>query len=158
MSVPPSTSTPTTAVGVIYRVKRGDTLTSIARRFRVAATTIRSTNHIANPDRLVEGQRLTIPPRPPLKFVVSPSGGPPGQSFELRVNGAQPGESITFQVESPNGKFTGPPHAADAAGTVTASYQTSLTDPAGPYRAIAHGNQGTDARAEFVVVATAPTT
>ena len=40
------TPTPTTAVGVIYRVKRGDTLTSIARRFRVAASAIRSTNHI----------------------------------------------------------------------------------------------------------------
>ena len=52
----------------------------------------------------------------------------------------------------------GPPHAADAAGTVTAGYQTSITDPAGPYRALAHGNQGTDARAEFVVVATTPTT
>lgn len=150
-----STSTPlTTTTTVTYRVKSGDTLGSIARRFHVAVSAITSVNHITNPDRLPEGQTLRIPPRPPLGLVVTPASGPPGQAFQLRLTGARPSETITFEVDAPKGKFTGPPHTADAGGSVTATYQTSITDPAGTFNVIAHGNAGTTAHVAFAVAAT----
>jgi len=144
----------TTTTTVTYRVKHGDTLSSIARRFRVAVSAITSANHITNPDRLPEGQTLRIPPRPPLGLVVTPTSGPPGQAFQLRLTGARPSETITFEVDAPKGKFTGPPHTADAGGSVTATYQTSINDPAGTFNVIAHGNAGTTARVTFAVAAT----
>ena len=62
-------------------------------------------------------------------------------------------ESITFEVNSPGGKYTGPAHNAAEDGTVTATYRTSLSDEAGDYVVIARGNQGTTAQSAFVVEA-----
>ncbi len=44
-----------------YRVKRGDTLFSIARKFHVSVNTIRRTNNIRQGSTLYSGQRLRIP-------------------------------------------------------------------------------------------------
>ncbi|MBX3031564.1 MAG: LysM peptidoglycan-binding domain-containing protein [Chloroflexi bacterium] len=46
-----------------YRVRSGDTLTRIARRFGVSVEVIQCANRIRNPDSLSVGQRLVIPPR-----------------------------------------------------------------------------------------------
>lgn len=43
-----------------YIVVRGDTLTKIARRFRVSAETLAELNGIENPDFIIVGQRLRI--------------------------------------------------------------------------------------------------
>jgi LysM repeat protein len=66
-----STATPTTtpqptatlAPGetVIYVVRTGDTLYSIARRFGVDINVLAQANNISNPSRIYVGQRLTIP-------------------------------------------------------------------------------------------------
>jgi hypothetical protein len=45
----------------IYTTVAGDTLTSIAAQFQTPVETIVQANHIANPDQLAIGMRLTIP-------------------------------------------------------------------------------------------------
>ena len=154
-STTPSTkvATTTTTTGAItYHVKQGDTLTRIAKQFHVPMSAIIAVNHIAHPDRLTEGQTLRIPPPPPLELVITPRAGPQGQAFELKLTGAHPSERITFEVDSPKGKFSGPPHVASSDGVVTATYQTAFADPTGTFNVIAKGNGGTTARASFAVV------
>lgn len=149
----------TTTVGVTaYVVKHGDTLTSIANQFRVSVASILAANQGTKADRITEGQTLRIPPPPPRKLEVTPASGPIGQSFQLALGGAQPGEKITFKVQSPKSTFTGPPHTAGNDGTVSTAYQTGLTDPAGTYTVIAQGDQGTTVQGTFAVVADTPTT
>jgi len=140
---------------VTYRVRRGDSLTTIANRFRVPISVIAKRNHIANPDRVAEGRVLVIPPAPPLKLVVTPSRGEPGQAFQFRLTGVQPTETITFEIDSSAGRYRGGPHDA-ANGTVTATYQTASGDAAGLYRVTANGNLGTTVHSSFRVVAPAP--
>jgi LysM repeat protein len=158
-----STSTTTTATTttttplIIYRVKRGDSLAKIANHFRVSISAIVSRNQIANPDRLSEGQTLLIPPAPPLKLIITPSEGQPGQAFQLKLTGAVPSETIRFEIDSATGKYTGGPHTASADGAVTTTYQTDLAGPTGIYNVTATGNLGTTVRAGFVVVAAATT-
>jgi putative chitinase len=48
---------------VTYRVRAGDSLTSIARRFGVTVEAIQKANSIGDPDQIEIGQRLTIPAR-----------------------------------------------------------------------------------------------
>ena len=151
------TTTTTTPATITYRVKRGDTLTTIAHHFRVSISAIVSGNHVANPDRLSEGQTLRIPPAPPLKLVVTPPKGQAGQAFQLKLTGAVPSETIKFEIDSSTGKYTGGRHTASADGAVTATYQTALSGPTGIYNVTATGNQGTKVRAGFLVVAAATT-
>jgi len=147
-----TTTTTTTTPLITYRVKRGDRLATIANRFRVSIAAIVFVNHVADPNRLTEGQVLMIPPTPPLMLVVTPSEGQPGRAFQLNLTGANPSEVITFEIDSPTGKYTGGPHLASADGAVTATYQTSLANPIGAYKVIANGHQGTTAQASFRVV------
>ncbi len=149
----PARTTTTTIPSIAYRVKRGDTLTKIASHFRVSVSAIVSANSVANPDRLTEGQTLRIPPAPPLKLVVSPPDGQAGQAFQLKLTGSVPSETITFEIGSASGKYTGGPHTASADGTVTATYQTAPAGPTGIYNVTATGNLGTMVRATFVVAA-----
>jgi LysM repeat protein len=144
-------TTTTTVAPATYRVRRGDTLTTIAKQFRVSISAIAQVNHITNPDRLAEGQRLRIPPPPPVTLVVRPSVGERGQAFQLRLTGAQPSEVITFEISSPKGKFRGPRHLASADGAVATTYQTAFADPTGTFDLIATGDQGTAAHAIFFV-------
>ena len=145
--------TTTTAAMITYQVERGDTLTTIAKRFRVSVSKIIELNQLANPDLLTEDQTLRIPPPAPLALAVTPPSAEQGRDFVLTLTGAVPLESITFEVDSPEGKYTGPAHNAAEDGTVTATYRTSLTDKAGQYVVIARGNQGTTVQSVFVVEA-----
>src|SRR5713101_980049 len=148
----PSTATPTTAPGPItYQVKRGDTLTAIAKQFRVPIAAIVAINPLANPDRLVEGQTLLIPSVPAVQLVVTPPDAPVGTGFQLKLTGAQPSEMVTFEIDAPDHKFTGTPHTASANGVATATYQSSASDTPGTYAVIANGDKGSNARASFRV-------
>jgi LysM repeat protein len=144
-------TTTTTVAAITYRVRRGDTLTTIAKQFRVPISAIVRFNHITNPDRLAEGQRLRIPPAPPVRLVVRPSVGQRGEAFQLRLTGAQPSEAVTFEIRSPKGTFTGPPHRASTDGAVAATYQTAFADPTGTFDVVATGNEGTTAHTIFIV-------
>jgi LysM repeat protein len=148
-TVPPTTIPPTTA----YVVKRGDTLSAIARRFHVAISAIESENHLANPDVLTAGATLRIPNAPPVKLAVEPAIGPHGRVFTIHLTGAIPSEQITFAIDSPTGRYSGAPHVAGDDGSVSTTYQTATGDPTGPYTVTAHGGQGTDAKDTFFVTA-----
>ena len=60
-----------------------------------------------------------------------------------------------LRINSPDGKFTGPPHQAADDGVVTATYH-SADATAGIYTVIAKGNRGTGAQANFRVDAYSP--
>ncbi len=144
-------TTTTTTPLLTYRVKRGDSLSKIANHFRVSIAAVVSRNHIANPDRLSEGQTLLIPPAQPLKLIVTPPEGQAGQTFQLKLTGAVPSETIRFEIDSVTRKYTGGPHTASADGAVTATYQTDLAGPIGIYNVTATGNLGTTVRVDFIV-------
>ncbi len=145
------TTTTTTIPTVTYQVQRGDTLTKIAQHFHVSISALMSANQITNADQLTAGQTLQIPPAPPVKLTVDPPEGPAGSAFHLALTGAIPNETITFQIHSPTGTYTGGPHTATADGRVTATYTPDPTATIGTYTVIATGNLGTNTRAGFIV-------
>jgi LysM repeat protein len=149
-------TTPTAAPPIIYRVKPGDSLTKIADQFHVPISVIVSRNHIANPNRLSQGQALLIPPAPPLKLTITPSKGQQGQAFQLTLTGAVPSETIRFEIDSATHKYAGGPHTASPDGAVVATYQTDLAAAPGIYNVIATGNLGTTVQARFVVDRSGP--
>jgi hypothetical protein len=126
-------------------------LTTIAKQFRISISAIMRVNHLANPDRLAEGQRLRMPPAPPVGLVARPSVGQQGQAFQLRLTGARPSETITFEIRSPKGTFRGPPHTASPDGEVATTYQSAFGDATGTYEVTAKGDEGTMVRTIFVV-------
>jgi LysM repeat protein len=152
-TAPPTQAPTTTTLGPIdYQVRRGDTLTAIARRFGVSIDTIVSANHLSNRDSVAEGQILRIPPAPPVTLAVAPTSTTPGRSVRLVLGGAKRSESVTFKINSPTGTFTGPPHTAQDDGTVTTSYTPPLDATPGTYAVVVSGDQGTTAQATFEVV------
>ena len=147
---------PTTGPPINYQVQRGDTLSIIARRYGVSMANIVAANHLADQDRLVAGQMLVIPPRPPIELLVTPAATTAGRRVELTLTGARPSEDVTFEVTSPSGTFAGPPHTAPSNGTVTATYTPPLDAPTGTYNVVAKGNEGTTAEVSFRVDVAAP--
>jgi LysM repeat protein len=144
--------TPSTAPPITYQIKRGDTLTAIARFFGVSSEAIAAANQLGSGDRLTEGQVLQIPPSPPAGLNVAPPDGIAGNVFTFTVTGAKVGEAVTFQVVAPGGAtFTGSPHTAGKDGSVTASYRTD-GDAAGKYDVVATGDRGTSLRASYRVL------
>jgi spore germination protein YaaH len=164
-------ATTTTIPPITYVVKRGDTLSVIAKRFGITLAAIAGANRIADPDKIKDGQVLTIPPAPPpttttaptttavpppSKLAISPSHGHVGTVFNLNLIGAKPTETVTFEIDAPNGrKFTGSQHTVGPDGSVSTVYVTTQTDQPGSYHVVASGNQGTSATAGFGVDPTA---
>jgi LysM repeat protein len=145
-----TTVAPTTApASTPYQVKRGDTLTSVARFFGMSTQTLAGANQLDGEAHLTEGQVLQIPPAPPAGVTVSPPDGISGSTFTFTVTGAKVGETITFQIQGPEGKvYNGSPHRASNDGVVTASYISTGDDP-GTYAVVASGDRGTSLRAEY---------
>lgn len=44
-----------------YKIKRGDTLSELAKRYGTTAQTLAALNSITNPDRILAGDVITIP-------------------------------------------------------------------------------------------------
>jgi LysM repeat protein len=151
-------TTTTSAPPIPYQVKRGDTLTAIAKFFGVTPAVIAAANHL-NSDQLTAGQVLQIPPRPPAQVVVTPPDAPIGQAFKLNLTGAKPGERLAIEITTPaGGKYSGALHIAAQDGSVTATYQTTPGDTPGTYTVVATGDQGTSLRATFSVQPGPPNT
>jgi LysM repeat protein len=144
-------TTTTTAPPINYVVQRGDTLTSIARKFNVSLAAILAANPNQNPDRLSEGQSLVIPPPLPVALVITPPTGPAGTDFQFKATGLKAGETVQFAIDGPGTKFTGPPHSGSE-GVATATYQSGLDAQNGTYNVAAIGSQGTTASASFQIV------
>ncbi|HET9729605.1 MAG TPA: LysM domain-containing protein [Acidimicrobiia bacterium] len=135
-----------------YTVKQGDTLTSISKQFHVPVSKIIDANKLAHPDQLKPGDELKIPPPPVIKLTVQPSAGVQGDTFQLKLEGVQPLELITFHIRSPNGKtFTGPGHFASTDGVVSTVYRTSFSEALGAFTVSITGDQGSAAQAHFIV-------
>jgi LysM repeat protein len=143
------TTTTTTPPSTSYQVKRGDTLTSIAKFFGVSSATIIAANQLANGDRLTEGQVLQIPPTPPPQVTVTPPDEVAGAVLTFTVASAKAGEIITFEIVSPSGGiFKGSPHTASQDGTVTTTYH-STGDAPGTYKVVATGDRGTSVETTY---------
>jgi LysM repeat protein len=141
--------TSTTAPPVVYQVQRGDTLTEIARHFHTTVSQITNVNQLTDPDELVEGQSLTIPPASLLGLDVALLDGTLS-GFQLTLRGGQPGEPVVFEIDAPDGTtYTGSPHVTAPEGVVTTSYKTQIGS--GTYRVVARGDQGTEAEISFHV-------
>jgi LysM repeat protein len=148
---PTRAASTTTGPPTSYQVQAGDTLTSIAQEFGVSADAIVAENALTNPDNLTEGQMLLIPSAPPTQLVITPATANPGRTVQLELTGAKPSESITFEIISPDGSFTGDPHTASSEGEVATTYTLNRGDPAGTYTVVATGDQGTVAEASLQV-------
>jgi membrane-bound lytic murein transglycosylase D len=66
-----------------YRIRRGDTLGGIARKFGVSIYALKTVNGVVNPRRLRIGQRLTIPFGPEEKVIRMAYGGRSG-NYRIR--------------------------------------------------------------------------
>jgi LysM repeat protein len=151
--------TTTTRGEIDYTVVAGDTLISISQKFGISQARIISANNLANPDNLVAGQVLKIPPVIPKRVIVRPAKVSPGETINLKLTGAEATEGITFKITRPNAStFTGRSHLADSDGTVKTTYTIGATDPPGTYTVTASGDQGTSAQATFEVVPATVTT
>ncbi len=87
-------ATGTAVFAFSYQVQRGDTLSSISRRFSVSVETIRQANGIANPNLIYAGQTLEIPDgdAPPPATPTPPPAPPPSGSATYTV---QPGDTLS---------------------------------------------------------------
>lgn len=142
----------TTTLGVThYTVQPGDVLVAIAERFKTSTSVILDANHLTNPDALVAGQVLKIPPPRVPALVVMPATIRVGDGVTIRLTGAQRFEQVTFEIDSPTKKFVGPSHSATMGGKVITSYQLTPADVPGTYTVIASGDQNTVVQTTFVV-------
>jgi len=73
----------------IYVVKRGDTLSRIARKFGVSVRTLMKVNHIRNPNLIYAGQRLRIP------VSASKGGGGGGGKSSYRIYIIRRGDTLS---------------------------------------------------------------
>jgi len=145
-------ATATTTPPVTYQVKRGDTLTAIARLVGVSTAALLAANQLPNGDRLTEGQVLVVPPLPPPQLTVTPPDALAGTALTLTVTSAKAGESVTFEIVAPDGReFTGSPPPPSQDGTVSTTYNTS-GDNSGTYKVVATGDRGTSLQASFRIL------
>ncbi|MEX0663245.1 MAG: LysM domain-containing protein [Acidimicrobiia bacterium] len=142
----------TTTLGVTrYTVEPGDTLVAIAERFGIPMSVILDANELTDPDALVVGQVLEIPPPRVPVLVVKPGTIRVGGSVTIRLTGAQRDEQVTFEIDSPTKQFIGPSHTATKGGKVITSYRLEPDDVPGTYTVIARGDQTTMVQTTFVV-------
>lgn len=116
----------------IYQVRRGDTLSLIARRFGIPEGKIVALNRLSNRNRIAVGQRLRVAEEGPLRVaaVKAESAPEPAQqpAAEAPEPPEQPAEAVSSADESPTGTASGeefPPtpeavvEALDAMGVPT---------------------------------------
>lgn len=124
----------------VYEVRRGDTLSAIARRHGVSPAQLVRDNGLADPDRLHPGQRLIIR-RPPAEGGGPATGAAPaaagGEGHPARADGAvaaggaggatdQPADRVSSGADgqrgSPGAAATGGARAAGAGGPVALTF------------------------------------
>jgi len=101
----------------------------------------------------------TTLPKPVANIVVRPPSGNVGTSFTLIGTGFKPGESVTFEIDFPDGKKFGPgqPHKTTPDGAVQTTYRATPGNPNGTYTVKATGDMGTTGEGTFVLGPTGAT-
>ena len=98
-------------------------------------------------------------PRPVANILVRPSSGTVGTSFTLIGTGFKPGETVTFEIDFPDGKkFSGQPHKATPDGALQTPYKATPGNPQGTYTVKAVGDMGTEGQNTFVLGTATATT
>lgn len=96
-ATPTTTPTPTATLPpgqqIIYVVRTGDTLYSIARHFGVTVQAILAVNNIPNPNCIYVGQRIVIP-NPSATPTPKPTSTPGGPTPQPSVYVVQPGDTL----------------------------------------------------------------
>jgi LysM repeat protein len=95
LAIGPTLATPATATDRSVIVQPGDTLTAIARRFGVSVERLVALNHLANANRIYEGQRLQLIAPPASPTAVAPPAAPASASAGATVHVVRPGEHLT---------------------------------------------------------------
>ena len=88
---------------IIYVVRAGDTLFSIARRYNISAAELAQFNGLLNPNLIYVGQEIKIPVTGPTSPAPTATPGQPSPATSYRVHVVQPGENLfrialTYQV------------------------------------------------------------
>ena len=93
-------------------------------------------------------------------IVVRPASGPVGAAFTLIGTGFKSGESVTFEIDFPDGKKFGPgqPHKTSPDGALQAPYKSTPGNPQGTYTVKAVGDMGTEGQNTFVLGTATATT
>ena len=119
---------PTTPAPQTYTVRFGDTLSGIASRFGVTATSLAAANSISNPNRITEGRTLTIP--------VAPSNTAPDTATAPTATptvATTPPTTTTPPANTTTPPTTTPPTTTAPAPTTTIEQPTTeLPSPAAP--------------------------
>ncbi len=85
----PASRKSTHQVGFRYKVRRGDTLSTIAGKFGTRVGSLQRANNLSSPHRIRVGQRLLIPPRPGGAVAVASLQSTPG------IHVVQRGENLS---------------------------------------------------------------
>ena len=95
----------------------------------------------------------TTLPKPVANIVVRPPSGNVGTSFTLIGTGFRPGESVTFEIDFPDGKRFGPgqAHKTTPDGALQTTYKATPGNPQGTYTVRATGDMGTAGQGQFTL-------
>lgn len=148
-------------MGRIFRSGRGGQGSAACRRtltFAVCCLTLAACGSGGHSTPTTTSTSSTIAPSTaagPQKTSIDvvPPSGPTGTTFQLHGR-FSPQEKVAFEIDLPNGKtFKGQSHTSSADGSVSTSYRTTATDPAGTYQVQATGDQGEHLTGQFDVTA-----
>jgi len=87
----------------VHIVCPGETLASIAMHYRTSLANLITVNGLADPDYVLVGQRLMIPPSPPTSRqtgVIQGDGTPPLTAIHLTPNPALQGQTVVVHVRT----------------------------------------------------------
>lgn len=148
--------------GFWYTVRRGDTLTSIARRYNVTVSSIAAANRLSNPNRIYAGQRLFIPGKSAYNpgaaaLLLSPTRGSSGTQVQVTARGFPPNATITVGIGPEYSEFTQVARGTtDASGTFTTRVriqgQAGTTWIVGAHTAAGGGYPEANATARFQII------
>jgi murein DD-endopeptidase MepM/ murein hydrolase activator NlpD len=86
------------AASTSYTLKRGDTLSKVATRFRIPLASLTAANNIPDPNRVREGQKLTVPDRRAAMVAVAKpisTAATPAPSDGAKVYEVQAGDTLS---------------------------------------------------------------
>jgi peptidoglycan hydrolase-like protein with peptidoglycan-binding domain len=113
------TAAPRPKLHATYRVRSGDTLTSIAARYRTSVRALARSNHLRVDRYLLVGARLAVPVRPP---ALIPTADRAAQRADVRAS-----------LDRWSRHYSVNPHLARALAWMESGFQTNVTSSVGAW-------------------------